>query len=216
MYIVIVGAGRMGSAIAKSLADEGHNVAIVDKEEVNLQNLGHVFNGQRIRGIEIDKDVLISAGIEEADVFLALTPDDNVNIMSSQIAKNIFGIKRVISRVCDPDKQNIYKQMKIESVTPIKLSIEVIKSKICQTENKIDVLDNNIDIVEIVITSQIFMPVEQLEDKYNCRVCAIYKNGCFNIPERGQAIQSGDKIVCSVNDIDRAIMISELIKERII
>lgn len=216
MYIVIVGCGRMGSAIAKSLADEGHNVAVVDKEEANLQNLGPVFNGKRIRGIEIDKDVLISAGIDEADVFLALTPDDNVNIMSSQMAKNIFGIKMVIARVCDPEKQKIYNQMTIENVTPIKLCIEVIKSKICQTESKIEVLDNNIDIVEIVITSSIFMSVEQLEDKYNCRVCAIYINGCFNIPQRGQAIQSGDKIVCSVNDRDRAIMINELIKERII
>ncbi len=198
MYVVIVGSGRTGSAVAMELANEGHHVVVVDSNEERLKNLGTVFNGQRLRGIEIDKDVLIEAGIKEADLFLALTPDDNTNIMSSKIAKNIFEVKRVIARVCNLDKLKIYRQMGIETICPIQQTEEVIKSKICLTKGTIELIDENMEILEITVKSSNLMSVNEIEKQYKCIVSAIFKNDSFKIAEKNQVIQKGDRFIVTV------------------
>lgn len=137
MYIVIIGCGRLGSTVAKKLSDEGHDITIIDNNIDNLDRLGSGFNGQKIRGVEFDNDVLLDGGIDRADVFLALTSDDNTNIMASQIASNIFGVKRVIARVCEPSKEPIYESLGIEKVDPIQLADEVIRNSIIEEASKI-------------------------------------------------------------------------------
>ena len=130
MYIVIVGCGRLGSNVAMDYSKEGHNVAIIDNIEGNLDRLGSGFNGRRIKGVEIDNYTLIEAGINNADIFLALTPDDNINIMASQIAKNIHGVKTVIARNSDPSREFIYNKLGIDCISAVKLTSNEIKSKI--------------------------------------------------------------------------------------
>ncbi|MEG1741994.1 MAG: NAD-binding protein, partial [Acetivibrio sp.] len=80
MYIIIAGCGRLGSNLAKKLADAGHDVCVFDREGDKLSNLGSGFNGKRMKGIEYDNDNLLEGGIETADVLLAVTPDDNINL----------------------------------------------------------------------------------------------------------------------------------------
>lgn len=130
MYIVIVGCGRLGSNLAMEFSKEGHDVAIIDNIEENLDRLGSGFNGRRIKGVEIDNYTLIEAGINNADIFLALTPDDNINIMASQIAKNIHGVKKVIARNADPSREFIYNKLGLESISAVKLAANEIKNKI--------------------------------------------------------------------------------------
>ena len=130
MYIVIVGCGRLGSNLAMEYSKEGHDVAIIDNIEGNLDRLGSGFNGRRIKGVEIDNYTLIEAGINNADIFLALTADDNINIMASEIAKNIHGVKTVIARSSDPSREFIYNKLGIDSVSAVKLTSNEIKNKI--------------------------------------------------------------------------------------
>jgi len=130
MYIVIVGCGRLGSNLAMEYSKEGHDVAIIDNIEGNLDRLGSGFNGRRIKGVEIDNYTLIEAGINNADIFLALTPDDNINIMASEIAKNIHGVKTVIARSSDPSREFIYNKLGIDCVSAVKLASNEIKNKI--------------------------------------------------------------------------------------
>ena len=130
MYIVIVGCGRLGSNVAMDYSKEGHDVAIIDNIEGNLDRLGSGFNGRRIKGVEIDNYTLIEAGINNADIFLALTPDDNINIMASEIAKNIHGVKTVIARNSDPSREFIYNKLGIDCISAVKLTSNEIKSKI--------------------------------------------------------------------------------------
>lgn len=132
MYIVIVGCGRLGSSLAMEFSNEGHDVVIIDNVEENLERLGSGFNGRRIKGVEIDNYTLVEAGINNADVFLALTPDDNINIMASQIAKNIHGVKTVIARNSDPSREFIYSKLGIEFISPVKLAMDVIKNNISE------------------------------------------------------------------------------------
>lgn len=130
MYIVIIGCGRLGSNLAMELSSEGHDVVIIDNVEENLERLGSGFNGIRIKGVEFDNSILLEAGISNADVFLAMTPDDNINIMASQIARNIHGVRKVIARVSDPSREFIYNTLGIETINTVKLGAELIKNKI--------------------------------------------------------------------------------------
>ncbi len=134
MYIIVVGCGRLGSALATELSDAGHNISVVDRDSKKFELLGSGFNGLNIKGIEYDNDVLQEAGIAHADYLLSLTPDDNLNIMVSLIAKECFSVPRIISRVNEFSKQNVYELMEIETINPTELISYLIKSKIEENE----------------------------------------------------------------------------------
>ncbi|MDK2562631.1 TrkA family potassium uptake protein [Romboutsia sedimentorum] len=130
MYIIIAGCGRIGSTLAQELIDEGNDLVIVDRDKGKLDSLGSGLNATRILGIEYDIDILKEAGIEHADMFLALTQNDSVNITSCQVAKNVFNVKKVIAKVVDANKERIYISLNLDYINPIKLSIEDLKSRI--------------------------------------------------------------------------------------
>ena len=130
MHIVIIGCGKLGSNLAKGLSDEGNDICIIDRNGDKLNALGSGFNGQRIKGIEFDSDKLIEAGVNQADVLLAVTSDDNINITVSLIAEKIFHVPNIIARVNDPQKNDIYDQLGINTINPIQYEIEMLKKKI--------------------------------------------------------------------------------------
>lgn len=130
MYVIIVGCGRIGSMLATELSNEGNDVVIIDQDRLKLDTLGNGFNGLRSLGIEFDNDVLIEAGISRADVFFAMTPNDNINLVAAQIASKVFNVKRVIARVNDPNKQSLYDQLNIESICPTSLTVIMSKAMI--------------------------------------------------------------------------------------
>jgi len=130
MHIVIIGCGKLGSNLAKELSDEGNDICIIDRNGDKLNALGTGFNGQRIKGIEFDSDKLIEAGLNQADVLLAVTSDDNINITVSLIAEKIFHVPNIIARVNNPQKNDIYDQLGIDTINPIQYEIEMLKNKI--------------------------------------------------------------------------------------
>ena len=130
MHIVIIGCGKLGSNLAKGLSDEGNDICIIDRNGDKLNALGTGFNGQRIKGIEFDSDKLIEAGLNQADVLLAVTSDDNINITVSLIAEKIFHVPNIIARVNNPQKNDIYDQLGIDTINPIQYEIEMLKNKI--------------------------------------------------------------------------------------
>ena len=130
MYIIIIGCGRLGSMLAEDLSDSGHNISIVDREAKNLATLGSGFNGLRIKGIEFDNDILLEAGIKNADYIISATPDDNINITVALIAKRIFKVPRIIARINDPKKKRVYDGLGIETINPTELSVYILKSRI--------------------------------------------------------------------------------------
>ncbi len=130
MYIIIAGCGKVGSSVAKEFVDDGHDVVIIDKDKERLESLGTGLNALRIVGVEYDIDILKEAGIDECDVFLALTQNDSINITSCQMAKKIFNVKKVIAKVSDVNKEHIYISLGIDYISPIKLGIEAIKSRV--------------------------------------------------------------------------------------
>jgi len=121
MKIVIMGCGRVGTRLAQLFDQEGHEVAVVDLQSRAFGRLGPNFRGQTVTGTGIDEDVLKSLGIEHADVFLAVTNRDNANIMAAQIAKLTFHVPRVIARIYEPDREETFHQMGLETICPTTL-----------------------------------------------------------------------------------------------
>ncbi len=119
MHVVIGGCGRVGSYLAYMLEREGHSVAVIDKDPEAFENLWEGFSGRRIKGVVFDRDALLEAGIEEADAFVSVTSGDNSNIVSARLAKEHFRVPRVITRIYDPRRAEIYKRLNIPTVASV-------------------------------------------------------------------------------------------------
>jgi len=118
MRIVILGCGRMGAHLAKLLTAGHHEVTVVDSDGAAFARLGMGFPGRLVVGNGIDEDVLRRAGIEQAEAFVAVTNWDNTNVMAAQVARDIFGVPRVICRIYDPLQEAIYRELGLETICP--------------------------------------------------------------------------------------------------
>jgi trk system potassium uptake protein TrkA len=119
MHIVIMGCGRVGSRLARHLEEGGHSVAVIDKDPTSFHLLGLDFKGKTVSGIGFDSNVLVEAGIERADAFIAVSSGDNSNIVSSKVAKDVFRVPKVITRIYDPVRARIYRGMGIPTISPV-------------------------------------------------------------------------------------------------
>jgi trk system potassium uptake protein TrkA len=127
MRVVILGCGRVGAGLARLLVRQGHQVTVVDKDPDSFYRLGDDFQGNMVRGLGIDADVLEEAGIRDADAFLAVTSGDNSNVMAAQMAKELYNVPRVLCRVYDPVRAHAYQEMGIQTICPTTLGIEVFR-----------------------------------------------------------------------------------------
>src|ERR1044071_8522378 len=118
MFVIIMGCGRVGARVALMLVKAGHDVAIMDVQSGAFKRLGPEFKGSTILGDATDQEVLKRAGIERADAFFAATQGDNRNIMSSQIAKHVFGVKRVVTRIYDPLRSDTFAALGLQAISP--------------------------------------------------------------------------------------------------
>ncbi len=118
MFVIIMGCGRVGARLANLLVDAGHEVTILDVNSQAFWRLGPEFKGTTMVGNGIDVDVLRRAGIERADAFAACTQGDNRNIMASQIARHIFKVPKVVTRIYDPIRQQTFAELGLETISP--------------------------------------------------------------------------------------------------
>jgi len=116
--IVILGCGRVGSTLASMMDRAGHQVSVIDSSNEAFRRLDTSFSGETIVGNGVDEEVLIRAGIKDADAFAAVTNGDNRNIMASQIAKEIFNVKKVVCRIYDPIRQSTYNELGLDAICP--------------------------------------------------------------------------------------------------
>lgn len=127
MKVVIMGCGRVGSALAGMLSNDGHEVMVLDIRADAFRRLPPDFKGKRHTGNGIDQDVLARIGVGEADAFIAVTQGDNRNVMATQIAKHIFGVKRALCRIYDPIREEMYRQLGLETISPTIVGAKLLK-----------------------------------------------------------------------------------------
>ncbi|MEW6097510.1 MAG: TrkA family potassium uptake protein [bacterium] len=130
MYIIIIGCGRVGSQLANSLSMEGHNIVIIDKNERSFKRLGANFNGTTLVGNGYDEELLREAGIEKADAVAVVTNGDNTNVVSTQVARKIFHVPTVVTRIYDPKREYLYRELGLDVIGGTTLIAEMIKEKI--------------------------------------------------------------------------------------
>ncbi|MFC2017920.1 potassium channel family protein [Chloroflexota bacterium] len=130
MRVLIMGCGRVGALLANVLDAEGHEVTVMDTNSRSFGRLNPTFKGNALLGDGTDEDSLRKAGIEEMDAFLALTQGDNRNIMAAQIAKHIFGVYRVICRVYDPLRNELYQSLGLDAVSPTTVFSQLLEGKL--------------------------------------------------------------------------------------
>lgn len=198
MNIIIIGCGKVGSKFAQILSDDGHDVVIVDNDKNAFKALKHDFNGITVAGVPIDQDVLKQAGIENADAFAAVTPDDNVNIMACQVAREIFKVPRVIARIYNPEREHVFHQFGLETICPTNLTVDVIRSKILGESGS----------SHHTVSGEAFTfrrePVKReyegkklsaVKMKKDCHVFGVLQNSVFSFPNPGIKLNKGDSLI---------------------
>ena len=130
MKVVMMGCGRVGARLAGLLDIEGHSVTILDIDSYSFRRLSPDFTGTALVGNGIEEESLKKAGIEEADVFVALTQGDNRNVMAAQIAKHIFNVPKVVCRIYDPLRRELFNSLGIEAFSPTTTFAQMLKEKI--------------------------------------------------------------------------------------
>jgi len=130
MIVIIMGCSRVGDHLAGMLDAGGHKVTVLDVEPYAFRFLPSTFNGTAMVGSGLDEEALKKAGIEEADVFVSATQGDNRNVMACQIAKHIYHVPKVVSRIYDPIREEMYRNLGLDTVSPTKVVADLLKDRI--------------------------------------------------------------------------------------
>jgi len=208
VHIVIMGCGRVGSTLAHILEDRGNSIAIIDRDPEAFRRLRSGFKGERVTGIGFDRAVLIQAGIERADAFAAVSSGDNSNIISARVARETFNVPRVVARIYDPRRAEVYERLGIPTVATVRWTADQMLRKIVPEGGEPLWRDPT---GKIVLTEVGFSPawigeqVKSLESSTMSRIAFIDRLGQAFVPEPGTALQEGDvlHVVARESDLDR-------------
>ncbi len=201
MYIIIVGCGTIGSELARLLANAGHNVVAIDKNAAAFARLGSDFNGLTLSGNGFDVDLLKEAGIEQADAFCTVTDNDNANIMSGQVAKKIFKIPKVITRINDIQYTQIYEDLGIDIVNSTTLLASAIRNKILDSRLSSFFLEEpRMGTMEIDVNAKIIgKKIGELNIPGELLIAAVRKkNKQAVIPRPQDTLAQGDVLIAAV------------------
>jgi trk system potassium uptake protein TrkA len=130
MKIVIMGCGRVGAQLAGLLDTDGHKVTVLDIDAHSFRRLPPSFGGTALLGDGTDEEMLKKAGIAEADAFVAVTQGDNRNVMAAQIAKHVFNVPKVVCRIYDPLRKDVYEALGLEAISPTTVFAQLLRDKL--------------------------------------------------------------------------------------
>ncbi len=200
MKLLIVGCGREGSELARSIARQGHTVTVLDNDAAHFDRLGADFPGRTVQGFSIDRGALERAGIATADAFVATTQSDNENIIAAKVARDVYGITRIAARVYNPGRREVYERLGLATVTSTSWGARRLEQLILHP--------NVIDMEQIghgeVRLLRIQAPeawcnrlVTEVLDG-NGVVCAIARDGKAFVPPPTETLKAGDHVYLSI------------------
>jgi trk system potassium uptake protein TrkA len=201
MYIIIIGCGRVGAELAKLLSSEGHNVVVIDKNANSFSRLGGTFNGVTLVGNGFSTEILKNAGIDKADALCAVTNGDNTNIMTSQVAKKIFKVPKVIARVYDPRRAQIYKTLGLDIISGTVLFAAMIRDKVIESKFSGYLIESGeLGVLEMDVNERFNnKTVEDVNIKGEFLIATIIKNNKeVIIPEPKTILKKGERIMAVV------------------
>lgn len=201
MKIIVMGCGRVGSQVSQLLVGQGHDVTVIDHDTNALARLGTEFRGRIVRGLGFDRNVLLEAGVETAEGFVAASSSDNANIVAARIARNIFRVPRVVARLYDPVRAEVYQRLGLTTISSTAWGAERIVEVV--THADLDVLDifrdGGTTLVRLEAPVRLCgHRVTQMNIPGEVLVIAITRHDHTFIPVSGTEFQEGDVIYLAV------------------
>ena len=208
-----MGCGRVGSSLARSLEKRGHTVAVIDIDVDSFRRLGPDFAGKTVKGVGFDREVLLEAGIEDADGFAAVSSGDNSNIIAARVARETFGVERVVARIYDPRRADVYERLGIPTVATVRWTADQILRRVLPESVSDEWADTSgrIRLIETATSNGwIGRRVVELEEAARMRVVCVTRLGEGLLPDDRLVIQDGDRLHVAVekeryDDVNRVL-----------
>jgi trk system potassium uptake protein TrkA len=203
VHVVVMGCGRVGSAIARRLEEIGHSVAVIDQDPEAFRRLGPDFAGRQVTGLGFDRQTLLDAGIDSAGAFAAVSSGDNSNIISARVARETFGVQHVVARIYDSKRAEVYERMGIPSVATVPWTVnrllrELLSVKVSELwrEPTGQVLLMRVTVTEIWVGRRL----AELEAASGARAAWLVRYGDAQLPTPATVLQDGDQLVVASTD----------------
>ena len=203
-----MGCGRVGSTLAHILEDRGNSVAVIDQNPESFRKLGSSFKGSRVTGMGFDRDVLIQAGIEEADAFAAVSSGDNSNIISARVVREAFGVERVAARIYDPRRAEVYQRLGIPTVATVRWTADQMLRKLLPEGAEPLWRDptGKIVLAEVAFSERwLGEKAKTIEQATGTRIAFVDRLGEAMIPTLATVLQEGDvlHVIAHEDELDR-------------
>jgi trk system potassium uptake protein TrkA len=201
MNIVVVGCGRVGAELARSLSANGHEVSVVDVKPSAFDRLGASFRGRTVLGICFDRDVLIRANIRTADAFAAVTSSDNANALAARIARDRFGVPRVVARIYDPQRRALYEKLGLQTISSSSWGAMQIERLLTaqEFESIFSLCAGDVQIVQVMVEESLNgRPVSLLAQPDESTVLAVTRTSLTFIPKPDTQMLIGDLVMLAV------------------
>jgi len=198
MKIIIVGCGRMGSSLARTLDRANHDITVIDYDELAFEALGSSFRGLTIKGIGFDRDTLVKAGIDRVDGLAACTSSDDANAVTARIAHEVFRVPTVVARMYDPAKVDIYRRLGIQTIGSIPWAVK--RALDIFSYSKLDVIETigsngGIELLHVAATPLLVgHPLSDLAVLGEIRVVALERRGKALIATGNTVVEAGDQL----------------------
>lgn len=205
VHIVIMGCGRVGSLLARQLADSGHSVAVIDRDPEAFRRLGPEFHGQQVLGVGFDRDTLIKARIGEAHAFAAISSGDNSNIIAARVAREQFGVEIVVARIYDPKRAAVYERLGIPTVATVPWTADRLMREIIPDGLVSEWRDPTGKAAIAALPyhrAWIGRPLREFEMSVGVRAAVLIRFGEALLPDDQTVIQDGDIIYGAVPSAD--------------
>jgi len=201
MYIIIIGCGRVGSQIALMLAQEQHDIVVIDRDADAFKHLGASFNGIRLHGYGYDEEALQKAHIERCDAFAAVTDLDNANIMACEVASKLYHVPRVVARVYNPESISTFEELGLEYVFGTNIVAQTIMDKIVQGHGRHLSIRGEVEVIEFIAGPKIENKrLIDIQIPNEFRVCLVTRQGKDFIPWRETLLRDGDTLTAAVKN----------------
>ncbi len=195
VHVVIMGCGRVGATLARSLEDRNHTVSVIDNNPESFRRLGPTFAGGKVLGIGFDQGVLQQAGVEKADAFTAVSSGDNSNIIAARVARETFGIQNVVARIYDPGRAEVYQRLGIVTVATVKWTADQVLRRILPAGAEPNFRDpsGTIRLDTVPVNEQwTGQRMVTLQEQTGSRIAWVDRLGEGMLPTRETVLQEGD------------------------
>jgi trk system potassium uptake protein TrkA len=201
MKVIIIGCGRVGSGLAQVMGRRGHDVTVIDTDPAALNRLGPAFKGRKVVGVGFDREILLEAGIHQADALAAVTVSDEANVVSARLARQVFRVPRVVARVYDPGKAEIYRRFGLQTISPVSLGVDRLAEMLsfAHLDTVVSLGSSEVDIVNLDVPRLLVgRSVNEITVPGEIHVVALTRAGKTFLPTLGTVFQEADLLHVAV------------------